>query len=69
MLTVVESEEKSARLSDGFVQELRETITRGDAVYPLPETAKLEPGDEMIVHDGSLRGVCGSDVSCEERAI
>jgi transcription antitermination factor NusG len=60
VLTVVKSEGKPARLSDHFVQELREAITRaGDAVKPLPETAKFESGDEVVVQDGPLRGVRG----------
>lgn len=60
VLTVVKSGGKPARLSDGFVKGLREAITRGgDAVEPLPETARFEPGDEVIVQDGPLRGVRG----------
>jgi len=60
VLTVVKSEGKPARVSDGFVQELREAIARGgDAVKALPVTARFEPGDEVIVQDGPLRGVRG----------
>ena len=60
VLTVVKSGGMPARLSDDFVQELREAITRGgDAVEPLPETAEFEPGDEVMVQDGPLRGVRG----------
>ena len=48
------------RLSDGFIAEFREAITRGgDAVKPLPATARVEPGDEVIVQDGPFRGVRG----------
>lgn len=60
VLTVVKSEGKPARLSDGFVEELREAIARGgDAVKPLPEAAEFESGDDVIVQDGPLRGVRG----------
>jgi len=60
VLTVVKSGGKPVRLSDGFIAEFREAITRGgDAVKPLPATARVEPGDEVIVQDGPFRGVRG----------
>jgi transcription antitermination factor NusG len=60
VLTVVKSGGKPATLSDSFVHELREAIARGgDAVKPLPGTVKFEPGDEVVVQDGPLRGVRG----------
>ena len=60
VLTVVKSGGQPAVLSDDFVQELREAIVRGgDAVKALPATAKFEPGDEVVVQDGSFRGVRG----------
>lgn len=60
VLTVVKCGGQPAVLSDAFVQELREAITNGgDAVKPLPATAKFEPGDEVIVQDGPFRGVRG----------
>ena len=60
VLTVVKSGGRPARLSDGFIQQLREAITRGgDAVKPIPAMARFEPGDEVIVQDGPLRGIQG----------
>jgi transcription antitermination factor NusG len=60
VLTVVKSGGKPARLSDGFVQELaRRSPGGGHDVEPLPETARFEPGDEVIVQDGPFRGVRG----------
>lgn len=60
VLTVVKNGAKPAVLSDGFVQELREAIARGgDAVEPLPATARFEPGHEVVVQDGLFRGVRG----------
>jgi len=60
VLTVVKDGGKPAVLTDAFVAELREAIARGgDAVKALPATAKFEPGDEVVVQDGSFRGVRG----------
>jgi transcriptional antiterminator RfaH len=60
VLTVVKSGGKPAVLTEKFVQELREAIARGgDAVKALPAAAKFEPGDEVVVQDGSFRGVRG----------
>jgi len=60
VLTAVKSGGQPAVLSDGFVQELRQAITRGgDAVGALPAAAKFEAGDEVIVQDGPFRGVRG----------
>lgn len=60
VLTVVKNGGKPAVLSDDFVQQLREAITRGgDAVRPLPAAAEFGPGDEVVVQDGPLRGVRG----------
>jgi len=61
VLTVVKSGGQPAVLSEKFVQELREAITRGgDAVRPLPEATEFVPGDEVVVQDGPLRGVRGT---------
>lgn len=60
VLTVVKSGGQPAVLTERFVQELREAITLGgDAVRPLPASAKFEPGDEVVVQDGPFRGVRG----------
>jgi len=60
VLTVVKNGAKPAVLSDDFVKALREVIARGgDAVKPLPETVRFEPGDEVVVQDGPFRGVRG----------
>lgn len=60
VLTVVKNAGSPALLSDDFVQGLREAITRaGDAMEPLPAAAEFEPGNEVIVQDGPLRGVRG----------
>lgn len=60
VLTVVKSGGKPAVLSADFIRELREAITRaGNAMEPLPVTARFELGDEVIVQDGPLCGVRG----------
>jgi transcription antitermination factor NusG len=60
VITVVKSGRKPAGLSDGFIRELRQAITRGrDAMTALPATARFEPGDEVVVQEGPFRGVRG----------
>ena len=60
VLTVVKSGGRPAQISDNFIQQLRGAITRGGTtVQPIPAEARFEPGDEVIVQDGPLRGIQG----------
>ena len=60
VLTVVKSGGRPAQISDNFIQQLRGAITRGGTtVQPIPAEARFEPGDEVIVQDGPLRGIRG----------
>lgn len=60
VLTVVRNGEGPAMLTDGFVTALREAIER----HPMPpepvtEIPDYQPGDEVIVQEGALKGVSG----------
>src|ERR1051325_3037868 len=60
VLTVITEQGKPAVLADSFINTLRDAIGR-DGVAPEPITEKVDfnPGDEVIVQEGALRGVRG----------
>src|SRR5258706_6336944 len=60
VLTVVREGDAPALLADSFVARLRDAIERdGAAPEPVAEVVNYLPGDEVIVQDGALKGVCG----------
>ena len=60
VLTVITERGKPALLADSFVTTLRDAIARdGAAPEPVTESVDYVPGDEVIVQEGALRGVCG----------
>jgi transcription antitermination factor NusG len=60
VLTVVRQGGHPALLDDGFVAGLRDAIERnGAAPEPVAEVVDYHPGDEVIVQEGSLKGVRG----------
>lgn len=60
VLTVVKQGERPALLADAFVSGLRDAIeTRGIAPEPVTDVVDYQPGDEVIVQEGSLKGVRG----------
>jgi transcriptional antiterminator RfaH len=60
VLTVVKREGRPALLADPFVAGLREAIERNDtAPEAVTEVADYNPGDEVIVQDGPLKGARG----------
>jgi transcription antitermination factor NusG len=60
VLTVVKEAGRPALLSDGFVASLRQAIEgAGVAAERLAERTEYNPGDEVIVQEGSLAGVRG----------
>mgnify|MGYP001561557607 FL=1 len=60
VVTVVKEGGKPALLSDSIVLSLRDAIGRDGAVpEPVEENVDYQPGDEVIVQEGVLRGVRG----------
>lgn len=60
VLTVVKNGERPAMLTDGFVARLREAIERNPVPpEPVTEIPDYQPGDEVIVQEGALKGVSG----------
>ena len=60
VLTVITEGGKPALLSDSFIASLRDAIERDGAVpEPVAEVMLYEPGDEVVVQEGPLRGVRG----------
>lgn len=60
VLTVVRRGDQPALLSAAFVANLRDAIAcRQASVEVLAETAAYDPGDEVVVQDGALKGVRG----------
>lgn len=60
VLTVVKERGRPALLPDSFVTGLREAIERkGTVPEPVVERVDYQPGDEVIVQEGPLKGVRG----------
>jgi transcription antitermination factor NusG len=60
VLTVITEKGRPAMLAHSFIESLREAISRHGAVpEPVDEPVAYEPGDEVIVQEGALRGVRG----------
>jgi transcription antitermination factor NusG len=60
VLTVVKREGRPALLGDPFVTGLRDAIERGDnGPEAVTEAAIYQPGDEVIVQEGPLKGARG----------
>ena len=60
VLTVITERGKPALLADSFITSLKDAIGRdGVIAEPVTEAIDYQPGDEVIVQEGALRGVRG----------
>lgn len=60
VLTVVKEGGRPALLTDGFVGSLRQAVEcSGVVAERVTERVEYSPGDEVIVQEGVLAGVCG----------
>lgn len=60
VLTVITDGSRPALLAHSFIETLREAASRhGVDPEPVEEPVDYEPGDEVIVQEGALRGVRG----------
>lgn len=60
VLTVVRQGEHPALLADAFIESLRDAIERnGAAPEPVVDVVDYRTGDEVIVQEGTLKGVRG----------
>ena len=60
VLTVITERGKPALLADSFIAALKDAVSRdGVTAESVTENIAYEPGDEVIVQEGALRGVRG----------
>lgn len=60
VLSVVKRQGKPALLADSFVSRLRDAVDRREAEpTPVTQAVRFDPGDEVIVQEGPLKGMRG----------
>jgi len=64
VLTVVKRGAVPATLTDAFVAHLRDAIERDGAAESVARVEDYTPGDEVIVQEGTLKGVRGVVREC-----